>query len=137
MEFAHPHAVYIVGGNPAGSGWYTDGTGITSGPRNIITDSTSTTAAAAAVIAQNYFTQQITQFRGSFSLNAFVPPTTWHAGSLVQITDALAGLSGQTFRIASITKTFNPGGTQNWRVQFGGLAPSSLALLRRWTRAVT
>ena len=126
-------AVYVNGSSPWG--WFTDGSGIT-GPQAVISDASITTAAQAAIVANQYLVERAGAVRGSFDLETFDHGTTnYHAGSLVRITDAGVGLAATDFVIMAIEKTYYGDGREDWHVSFGGLAPSVVNAIRRLTRA--
>ena len=124
--------VFIVG---TGLGaYFSDGSGII-GQQAIITDSTVTTAAHAAVVAQGYLGEFAPGLRGRLHLQTFNHGATkYQAGGLLTLTDAMIGLAGATFRIGSIRKRYNSNGTEEWDISFGGLAPSAMNLVRHQTR---
>jgi len=128
-------SLVVIGGNPAGSGTFSDGTGI-QGKTAVLSDSTLLDATSRNTAAYNYLSQFSIAQRGSFSLTAYTPTQTIHAGSCVTITDTRASLAGPTYQIATIRKTFNSGTTENWDISYGGLEPSAMASLRRLTRTV-
>lgn len=129
------HEVYVDGGNAAGSGWFGDGTGLR-GRQEIITDDTCTTTARALQLAASYFAQHGQATRGTLTLSKYVPTANVRAGSLLALTDAPSGATG-TWRIYSIDKTFNPGGSEEWSIAFGGPRPSAVNLLRKLTRGTS
>lgn len=128
-------AVSVKGGNAAGTGTFSDGTGLT-GRTEIITDTTILDAFTARNRAVNLINTAAPTVRGSFTLSDFAPATTIHAGSYIVFTDAAVGLSSFQSRIFEIRKTFNASGRENWTVAFGGAPPSAARLLRKLTKAV-
>jgi hypothetical protein len=124
--------VYIKGGNAAGTGLVTDGSG-KPGKIAVIPDSTITTSAARDIAGQAYLARQSQGARGELDIETFIPSTNVKAGSRVVITDAQLGLSSADFRIASIVKRFE-GPTQSWQVQYGKAQPSAARLVRALTR---
>ena len=61
--------------------------------------------------------------------------TKYHAGATTIITDTMVSLSGSTsFVVFSISKRYNSGSTEEWTINFGGLAPSVTSMIRRQTR---
>jgi len=129
-------SVLIIGGSGTLYGPFSDGSGII-GQGTVLNDSTITTAAQAALAASQYLASLSVQVRGSLHLQTFTHGATkYQAGSLLTLTDAPAGLSGVAFVIGSIEKRYNPGGgTEEWTINFGGLAPSLTNAIRRQTRA--
>lgn len=126
--------VYITGGNAAGTGLVSDGTGKL-GPIAELSDSTILTASALQVAGQAYLNSFAAGERGSFSLTDHTPDLAVHGGSSVSVGDARLGaaVSPVGGRIAQIKKTFQPV-RQTWVVSYGGLPPSLTRALRRLTR---
>jgi hypothetical protein len=125
--------VYVAGVNAAGSGWFADGSGIR-GRQAYLADTTSDTAVKAAAIAQAYLATQATKIRGRFDVLDWTPPTTVHAGGLLNLTNSTIGLAGVVYTIGEISKRFQPSGRQDWSVTFGGQPRSVTGELRRLTR---
>lgn len=122
--------VYVNGGNAAGSGYVTDGSGIF-GRQAVIDSPTSTTAGRRDQIGAQYLASQATLVRGTFMLTDWTPTAaTIHPASTVTITDLQVGLTAQTYPIAEITKGFT-GTRQNWTISFGGVRPSYVEAVRR------
>jgi hypothetical protein len=124
--------VYITGGNAAGSGLVTDGSGKL-GPIAQLTDSTILTSSARDVAGQAYLNGFATGERGSFALTDFAPDLTVHAGVSVSVGDARIAPASGSYPIAQIKKTFQPV-RQTWEISYGGLPPSLTRALRRLTR---
>lgn len=127
--------VHVRGLNAAGSGSFDDGTGLR-GREEIVDSETSDTEAKAAQVAANYFAAQAAEIRGTVTIANWSPGTGYHAGGLLNMTDAQVGISGMLYRIMEITKTFEKDGKQNWVVNYGGLRPTAMRQLRRLTRDV-
>lgn len=130
-----PHQVYVQGGNAAGTGLVSDGSGIP-GPVATFSDSSILAASTRDALGKAYLTDQITTERGSYTVETFVPSTDIHAGSRTTITDAQIGLSGNIFPIAAIRKTFQGANLETWAITYGGLPPSLTRMLRRLTRDI-
>jgi hypothetical protein len=135
------HEVYVQGGNAAGSGWFGDGSGIRT-RQGFVDEPTCLDADTALQIAKNYLAQFAPDVRGTLTIEDFTPVSditvagdtaSVHAGSILDLTDAPTGSTGQ-YLIFSIDKTFNVGGTENWSVAFGGARPSAINLIRKLTR---
>lgn len=129
-----PHQVWVEGGNAAGSGLVTDGTG-EPGPVAVLTDSTITTSADRDAKAFAYLADKQASTRGSVTIEAYSPSTNIRAGSSVVLTNTAAGLTSASYVIAGIDKTF-VASVQTWVVQYGGLRPSFARQQRRFTRSV-
>lgn len=127
------HTVYVTGAAAASSGYFGDGTGIAGKVGATSTDSAALEGAMSAAAA--FFARQpAVVYRGSFDLIDIVAPADVWPGSLLTLTDAGAGASGE-YRIGSIKRTFN-GDTENWTVTYGRLTPSLVQMVRRLTRSV-
>lgn len=126
------HDVYVKGANAAGSGYFSDGTGQRG--RQAVVNADSTDATGARQAASAYFAERVVGTRGTLTLTDWAPDDQYRAGSLLVITDANVGLSGSTFRIFDISKSFLSNGRQTWSVSFGGPRPSGVRLIRRLTR---
>ena len=133
--------VYVSGGNAAGSGFVSDGTGV---PGKIATlvDSTILTAAARNAAARAYLAEVArVRVRGTL-----VRVDSWTGrsstldvhvfGSVVIITNTQGGLAAQRWRITQIEKTYQPGGLATWRLTYGGNPPHATAQIRRLTRGI-
>lgn len=135
-----PRAVYVKGGNAAGSGLVTDGSG-DPGPTAVLSDSSITTAAARDLAAAAYLAQRRATLRGTVRRDTFVNTDTVTAhvvagGSSVTITDAQLPGSPIGGTIMGIGKTYLPGDLEVWDITFGQLPPSLPRELRRLTRTV-
>lgn len=130
-------AVYITGGNAAGTGLVSAGTGKIGQTAQLSDDTILTTAARDAVGAA-YLASFAIGVRGELVIGKHTPVLTVHPGSSVTITDAAASLTVQPFVISQITKRFyaTPARTEYWQVAYGGLPPSMARLIRRHTRVV-
>jgi hypothetical protein len=124
--------VFVIGGNAASTGIVSDASGIP-GPIDRITDTTITTADERDALGRAYLADKRSGVRGSVEVENASATSNVRPGAFVTITDVQAGLAGDTFRIASITKTFR-NGRPTWQVAFGGLRPSAMRLTRRLTR---
>ena len=113
--------VQVNGGNAAGTGYVSDGSGIP-GRTSVVTDATLLTAAAKLAAANDAIAQAVVTPRGSFLLDTYTP-TSVHPGSTLTLTDAGIGVA-TWYRVQGITKTFNGDGTQQWTVAYGNPAPS-------------
>lgn len=131
--------VHIKGGNAAGTGTHTDGSGIP-GQFAFINDDTILTAAGRRGVADAYLRDNSEAARGSVRKETFTPAdsvsTHVQVMSDITITDAQIGLSAQTYEIMSIHKVFHGGGRETWTIGYGGLPPSLPRAIRRLTRDV-
>lgn len=129
--------VVIIGGNAAGTGTFTDGSGIP-GPAAILARSDSLTAAAANGIASAYLSERSSLVRGDFRIENYVNPSTSTSqvrpGTEVTLTNAQVGLSSYEDIVIQIEKTFQAGGWETWVVAYGGFPKSSVKSVRRLTR---
>lgn len=128
------HAVYVKGGNAAGTGLVTDGMNIP-GPVAFIEDSSITTSDARDRVGLAYIAEHSPATRGSLSIESFAPTTNIRAGSFVDITNTASGIASVEYRIASISKSFYAN-KQTWTVAYGGFRPSFVRQNRRRTRAL-
>lgn len=128
-------AVYVVGGNAAGTGIVSDGSGIP-GPTAVISDSSILTALDRDRTAALYLAGHIISQRGVFSIDSVTLTTNIRAGSRLLFVDLqmFGSITQQTFIISAIEKRFI-GTTQHWRVTYGKLPPSAMRQLRRFTRS--
>jgi hypothetical protein len=114
-----PHQAYIKGGNAAGSGPVTDGTGIP-GPTIFLQDDTITTAAQKQALGESTLDQTNLSDRLTVELEGYVPTADVHTGWNVAVTNTSLGLAGDTFLIYAITKRFVTGsGRQDWTITAG------------------
>lgn len=139
------HAVYVVGGNAAGTGLVTDGTGI---PGQIarINDSTITTAEGKTTAALRYMQERSGLARMPVRLESYTPAGSPpglgvphpRPGARVQVRDAQLGIDpAQQFLMDGVTIGFNAGGlTENWDISAGGRRKSAITFIRRLTRGV-
>lgn len=110
-------AVYVKGGNAAGTGWVVGDT--TKGRGEAYIDDSSITtealrqAAALAILGR----RGTGTGRGSLTLENYTP-TTSRAGGKLTITNAALGWAAKSFVISQIDKTFQKTGAQNWAVSF-------------------
>ncbi|HEV8282348.1 MAG TPA: hypothetical protein VGQ02_10835 [Candidatus Limnocylindrales bacterium] len=126
--------VSIVGGNAAGTGVVSDGSGIP-GPTAAITDAAILTSDDRDAIGGAYLADKSLTGRGSLTLEANTIATNIRAGSPLDLTDAETGATG-VYPIGSITKRFYGGTRQDWTITYGGLPASFAAAVRRLTRTV-
>ena len=133
------HVVYVKGGNAAGSGFVSDGTGLP-GQYAYLEDASVTTAAALTARGTSYLQDFASGLRGSFDLSdksgTQIVSSTTHTGGVVTVTDARVGLSSTRLRMMTIAKSYNPSGREDWTISFGGIAPSMVNLVRRLTRTI-
>lgn len=130
-------AVYVVGGNAAGTGLVPDGTGIP-GQTAIVNEPGATTeqlkrAAAYAVMGRNG------EFgAGTFTLENYTQTATRDAAKRVWsqwiVTDSVYGLSSVTVNVLRIVKRFHKGGTETWTLTYGNRLRSAARQIRVLTR---
>lgn len=129
--------VYVHGANAAGSGLFTDGTGLPGGTA-VISDPDSFDQFRLAATATVYLNERATAARGQFALEQYDDPSTESSqirpGTLVTITDSPIGLSGYEAIVSQIDKRFTPT-REDWAVHYGGFPKSASRSLRRLTRA--
>lgn len=130
--------VVVTGGNAAGSGTFTDGTGLP-GLVATISDTSLLTRDAAFAAAQAYINANGSSIAGSVTLDGVTNIGSQgaenRAGGQVTVTDTALGISGYKTNIAQIDKTFLPSGSEVWTLTYGTTAIGS-QFLRRLTRAV-
>jgi hypothetical protein len=97
--------VYVKGGNAAGTGLVSDGSG-KPGPIAMLDDATILTSAARDSAAKAYLTDKSLATRGSITLERFSTSANVRAGSRLTITNTQAGLSAADYPIARIVKRF-------------------------------
>lgn len=114
--------VYVKGGNVAGTGLVTDGSG-KPGRIEYLADSTILTQAARDSLAKGRIAASVAQVAGSFTLADWTPTADVVAASPLVLTDVQAGVSS-TYRIAGITRMFNDSGRETWTVSYGVMPPS-------------
>jgi len=124
--------VYVKGGNAAGTGLVSDGSG-KPGRIAVIDDPSILTSSARDLAGVAYLTTQTEAARGNFQVEAFTPTTNVRPGSRLSLTDAEVGLTAANYAISTISKTF-AGPTESWRVSYGGLPKKAGRVLRRLTR---
>lgn len=124
--------VYVKGGNAAGTGVVTDGSGVP-GPTAYISDDNILTSADRDSAGLAYLADKSLSGRGSFELNGNTISTNVHPASQLTLTDAETGATG-TYPIAQIVKRFYAT-RQDWTISFGGLPASFARALRRLTRS--
>jgi len=133
---AATRGVYVIGGNAAGSGLVSDGTGIP-GPVALIRDASSLTGASRIAIAGGYLASHGATLGGSVAcednVNVGSASSQIRPGSPVTITDVQTGLAAYLTMVAKIDKTFYPSGTEEWVIGYGSTESGS-ELLRRLTR---
>lgn len=128
------HAVFVTGGNAAGTGIVSDGSGKI-GSVAQLSDSSITTADAKQAAGLAYLAQFSIGTRGSFMLQDWTPTLTVHAGGqLILFNEPRLPSVGGSYVIASIRKTFQAT-RQNWTISYGGLQPSAMGTTRRLTRS--
>lgn len=134
--------VYLTGGNAAGSGAFSDGSGIV-GPWAQISDSNSLTADYAKRVALSYLARHGLTIAGEFDVEdqASGEPNIGSTNlqrlpgmSQLQITDVNLGLLAYAVVIGEISKTFLPSGKEQWHVTYG-TTQSGAAYLRQLTRS--
>ena len=127
-------AVYIVGGNAAGSGLVSDGSGIV-GPVAFVNDSTILTAAKRNAVAAAYLSQFSQGIRGTFTLENTDTGTgtaNVRAGGVARFyADSQTFSADISFTIMSIRKTFYAGSHEDWDIAVGGFVGSAVKQLRR------
>jgi hypothetical protein len=130
--------VYVKGGNVAGSGVFTDGSGIP-GPTAKVSDSNSLTAAAAAAIAAQYLGDHGGTASGSVAIEggATVGSPASHVvayATMLRITDASQGLASALFYITELRKSWSAGGAEElWLISYGARLPTAAQYLRQLT----
>lgn len=136
-------AVYVKGGNAAGTGWVVGDT--TKGRAEAyVSDSAITTQAQKEAAAGAILGRKGTGVgRGSLRLESFTPINARTGGPLT-ITNTALGWAAKAFVISQIDKTFLQTGKQDWTVSFfdandvpsaGG--PSLARLIRSITRSLS
>lgn len=128
--------VYVVGGNAAGTGLFTDGSGVP-GRTALVSDSAILTASAAASAASAAMGESGAGVTGSFNLEAFSQvagrDNALRVTTQYILTNPQLGLSSTTVRAQVISKTFNDSGTEEWTVAYGNRPRSGAALIRALT----
>lgn len=123
------NAVYVHGGNAAGSGWVRDAASMALVGRQYaayLEQPDSDTAAKRNSYGAAYLGRVSAAIvRGSFDSDA----DGWRPGQIVTITNAALGLTSATYQIVSVETTMlNGTGYRNYHIAFGAL-PRSLARL--------
>ena len=129
-------AVYILGGNTAGTGLVTSGSG-KPGPVAFLEDDTILTLVRRQRVGKLYLDQFSQTARGEIGWTPFANA----AGNYRPGSNIFVSVDGQIFRDAVVTysiltvrKQFRLGGAEDWTVSFGGAQPSMVRSLRRLTR---
>lgn len=128
--------VYVKGGNAAGSGIVSAGSGLP-GPIATLNDSTITTAADRDAKGYAYLSDKGSGVRGTFVLESYDPAPNVRAGSRLLITDAQLGLSSYFAPVMQIGRKFLSSGKEDWTITYGGLRASFATAVRRLTRDIT
>lgn len=111
-------AVYVNGGNAAGTGWVVGDTTQGRGEA-YVADASITTADLKNAAGNAVLRQRGTGAgRGTLTIENYTPIAGVHAGGPLVITNAALGWTANDFAISQIDKTFNKTGTQNWTVTF-------------------
>lgn len=136
------HNVLVIGGNAAGSGLVTDGSGLP-GKTGQTSDPTCLTAAQRQAVGRTYLQDKSLAFRGSvlledpnFEAVLVAGSVEVHAGGQIQLDDTQAGLVGNVQRITGIEKRLLPAGKAYWTIRFGGNPPRATDQIRRFTHSV-
>lgn len=131
------HQVYVVGGNAAGTGLVSDGSGKI-GDVATLSDSTILTATDRDRAGIAYMASRGVIDRGSFVLEDVAPATiaakNMRAGGQIVITDNEIGVLAQ-YMIAAIEFSF-VGNQESWAMEYGAMRPSAIRAMRRLTRSV-
>jgi len=122
---SYANEVYIQGGTPEGSGWFSDVVAIAAASglvRQAVVQAPDCTTAAMATALSNMYLGRVKSGvpRGMFRITDV---DGWQAGQNVLVTDAAKGLSAQNFRIRKVTtRVVRPGATpaRRYDVEFGG-----------------
>lgn len=130
------HSVWVTGGNPAGTGLVSDGTGLP-GPVGEFSDSNVLTVAARIAAGRGWLGRQVAS-AGSVEAaevtNVGSLGSERRAGSVLILTDSQLGITARRCSIQSITKRFLASGTEWWTIDYGRAAPSGVSTIRRLTR---
>lgn len=131
------HSVYVQGGNAAGSGLFSDGSGIP-GPSASVSAPGSTTTIERDAVGLSYLRSFAVALRGTVDIGPWRPTgSNYRAGSECTVTNAAIGISGESGEIGSVAKRFvkqAAGIAQVWTVAFGAQRASAVRQLRRLTR---
>ena len=128
-------AVYILGGNVAGTGILSDGSG-KPGPVAFLEDDTILTVKRRDRVGKLYLQQLSQTVRGEIGWTAFGNAAgNYRPGSNIFLgPDAQVLSEVVVFSILTIRKQFRLGGAEDWTISFGGAQPSMVRSLRRLTR---
>lgn len=140
-EGATVRAVFVKGGNAAGTGYMDDATGLP-GSVAFISDTTVDSAAKLASAQTAYLQGNAQTQRGQFVLETILastintgPTNHFRAGSRMRLTDdAVSSVISTIRQVYEIAKTFQAGKLETWTISYGGPAPSVARLVRRLTR---
>lgn len=130
-------AVWVQGTGVAG--WVTDGTGLP-GASSYLADADVTTEAQRLARGSGYLATLAPTVRGSVEMVIEATMTgtlrRHHAGSTISLTSASVGFPAGTLQsvVGTLDIEFTGGKTEQHTITFGGVAPSSMALVRRLTR---
>ena len=113
--------VWVTGGNAAGTGSVSDGTGIV-GRSQSVSDSAILTDAAKRAAAAGVFASTSEPVRGSMTLESYTP-TSVHVGSPLALADAMVGVAS-TYAVTGLSRTFENGTKETWAVSYGTPEPS-------------
>ena len=121
---SYANRVYIAGGTPDGSGFFSDTAAITAAAgivRTAVVNAPDCTTSAMATALSNMYLGRVSTSkpRGSFTSTL----DGWRAGQNVSITSADFGLSAESFRIAKVQTRVLVGGSgavRSYVVEFGG-----------------
>lgn len=132
--------VYVIGGNAAGTGLVSSGSGAV-GPTAVLEDATILTAGAMLAAGRSYLAAHGQTVEGSFGAEEYLTAgaigAERHAGAEFVLTDAQAGVAGLTVAASRITKTFVAGGVREmWTVDYGSRDSRASVYLRRLSRTV-
>lgn len=131
------HNVLVIGGNAAGSGLVTDGTGLPSKTAQL-NDPSILTAAARDQAGRTYLIGKGVVTRGSLRFEeptfetTMAPGTEYHPGSSLQVNDAQA-MPNFGIRSTNLQKRLYANGRADWTFAFGGNPPELSAQVRRLT----
>lgn len=116
-------AVYIVGGNAAGTGLVTDGTGIP-GRIDTITNTDLTTAGDRDAYGATYLAGKAEVAKGSLELVDWTPQSGVYAGGNIYLTNTILGFVVKPQKIAQLRRRYHGSGRQDVSVTYGIAAPS-------------
>lgn len=131
------HQVYVQGGNAAGSGLVSDGTGLR-GPIATISESLSTSAALRNSLGRTWLARRgaliYAKTRIEHQINAGTAGAERRAFGQLNIDNAQMGFTGANVAllpVQRIVKTFQPAGTEVWEIDAGAKVTGAGAFLRR------